>query len=427
MTNRTAFRSFGILGKLSAVAAVLLTLGNLTGCGGFFSAITTTTTTNTGTGYDLIYVGKDNNASFAGYAVSSGGLTSIGSSYTLGAAPLSMAITPSNTYLYVGTTVGIYGYSIAAGGALTELNSNSVVANTPSGLKNGPVSMDISPDGDWLAVLTANTVGASTIYIYAIAPTTGLLTIQQSLTVPINNAAVNTAVAHTIKFSPNEDLIAVTLGTGGTDIFTFSAGTLTPAFSNYGNLTPPSSTDSNNSAIFSAAGTTLFIARGGSANSLDYYPINATTGAVNTTGYQYVTTGTNPSALAFNSPSASGQTYIYVTNAAITSSASTITGYPIATNSTTGVVTLGPSQLYGSPYSALGITPTAITVDNTDTYVLALSQTTGPPDLVEYTVDTTAATVGRLYVTGSVSTGLSTISGTYPGVVMVATHNGSGL
>jgi len=395
-TTKSSQRALAI--RVLALCLALVCIGTLTGCGNFWLPISSSTTTNTGTGFDLVYAGKNSSDSFVGYAVTSSGLTAVtGSPFSLSSPPLSMAINPADTYLYVGTTVGIYGYSIAAGGPLTALNSGSVVANTPAALGNGPVSMDISPDGNWLAVLTANTGGSVSIFTYQITSSTGLLTYIDTASL-VTSA---TAVVHTIKFSPNEDLLAATLGTGGTAIFTFGSTTGAISTSFYG-LTPPISTDSDNSAVFSAAGTTIFISRGGSAAELFYYPINATTGTVNTTSGLAVTTGTNPTALAFNSND------------------STITGYPITVNSTTSVTTLG-SQLYGSPYSTVGITPFALAHDNSGLYMLTLTQS-GPPDLIEYTVDPTAATVGRLYITGSVSTGLTSITTSVPGVTMVTTH-----
>lgn len=408
MHIRTASR----LGKAIALVTVLFCAGMFTGCGGFFQAITTTTTNNTGTGFDLVYAGKNSSNSFVGYAISSSGLTAVsGSPFTIGSPPLSMAINPADSYLYVGTIAGIYGYSIPAGGGLSSLNSGATVANTPAVLANGPVSMDISPDGNWLAVLTSFS-GSTTILDYQITPATGLLTFTDSVSIAQNNAG---SIAHSIKFSPSENLLAVTLGTDGTDIFTFtgSNGTISSTFDH---LTPPVTGNSDNGAVFNAASSTIYITRaqGSLAGVLAYYPVNynSSSNTVTVSTGTQIATGDFPTAISFNNTTT--QPYLYVTN----TNDSTITGY--------GVTTSTPSlqTLTTSPYSTLGTgnAPYALAFDNSDTYILALNQN-GPPDLIQYTVDTTPATAGRLYVTGSITTGLGTLSSTTgAGITMVTTH-----
>jgi len=409
MSIRTIFNRQSALRTLS-LSLVLASIIPLNGCGGFFHAITTTTTTNSGTGYDIVYVGKNGSTSFVGYALSSstGNLTAVTTSaYSIGSAPLSMAITPSNAYLYVGTVAGIYGYSIAAGGGLTSLNSSAAIANTPATLGNGPISMDVSPDGDWLAVLTNNAGGSATVLVYQITTSTGLLTFDDSATVAVSS----TAVMHTIKFSPNEDLLAATLGTSGTEVFGFtpSNGAITSSY--VAGLTPTSSLYSDNAAVFSYAGTTLYLTRGGSAAALLAYPINATTGAITANSGQSILTGTNPTALSLNISTAATP-YLYVTN----TGDSTITGVAIGSSPTS------MSALPNSPYSSQATSPYAIAYDNTGTYMLALNQS-GAPDLVEYTIDTASATAGRLYVTASANTGLGVSSSNVgPGITMVTTH-----
>ena len=106
--------------------------------------------------------------------------------------------------------------------------------------------------------------------------------------------------------------------------------------------------------------------------------------------------------------------FVYVTN----TTDDTISGYSVTTNTTTPVTSftaLGSP----SPYATLGGAPAAIAFDNTGTWMLAMNQT-GPPDLIQYTVDTVVSP-GRLYVTGSVFTGLSIVTAS-PGITMVTTH-----
>jgi len=401
------------LGKALALATTLFCAGMFTGCGGFFQAITTTTTTNTGTGFDLVYAGKNSADSFVGYAITSNGLTAVsGSPFSIGSPPLSMAINPADSFLYVGTIAGIYGYSIPAGGSLSVLNSGATVANTPSVLSNGPVSMDISPDGNWLAVLTSFAGGSVTVLDYQITSATGLLTFTDSVSLAQVNSG---SIAHSIKFSPSENLLAVTLGTDGTDVFTFTGanGTISSTFDH---LTPPVVGNSDNGAVFNAASSTLYITRaqGSLAGVLAYYPVtyNSSNNTVTLSTGTEIATGDFPTALSFNN--ATTQPYLY----AVTADDSSISGYAVTT-STPSLQTLSTQ-----PYSTLGAgnAPYALAFDNSDTYMLVLNQN-GPPDLIQYTVDATPATAGRLYVTGSVTTGLGTLSTTTgAGITMVTTH-----
>ena len=105
-----------------------LFLLGVTGCGGFFVPQTNSGGgTNTG---DYIYVGNGNNTFIAGFGLNSSGALSVlsGSPYNNGVAAQSLAVTPANTFLYAGTTNGIYAYAINSNGSITVQNSGSAVA-----------------------------------------------------------------------------------------------------------------------------------------------------------------------------------------------------------------------------------------------------------------------------------------------------------
>jgi len=415
MSIRTTTR----IGKLLALATVLFCAGMFTGCGNFFQAITTTTTTtNTGTGFDLVYAGKNGSSSFVGYSIAAGGLTQVtGSPFSIGSPPLAMAINPADTYLYVGTAAGIYGYSIAAGGALTTLSSGAVLGSFATGIS--PAAMDISPDGNYLAVLTnTSTVSNSVLYVYLITSTTGLLGTPQSITTN-GLGSYGTGTVQGLKFSPiysSSYVLGASYGTGGETIYSYNPsgnGTIA-AVTGY---TPPSAAISDNGIAFNAAGTSLIVVRGGGASSILSYTITPATGSFSCSESTFiagspVTAGNNPTAISFNNTTT--QPYLYVTN----TTDDTISGYSVTTNTTTPVTSftaLGSP----SPYATLGGAPAAIAFDNTGTWMLAMNQT-GPPDLIQYTVDTVVSP-GRLYVTGSVFTGLSIVTAS-PGITMVTTH-----
>ncbi len=354
-----------ILSMVLAAAALVFT-GTLTGCAGFWQPVTTSSTGNTGTGFDLVYAGKNDTNEFVGYAVLSTGLTAVtGSPFSLPSPPLSMAINPADTYLYVGTATGIYGYSIAAGGSLSILNGGSYVANSPAAI--GPVSaMDISPDGNWLAVLNV-VAGTVNVLTYQITPSTGALTYANN-DIPINLCSTalfpggctttesdnaTNSLAQVIKFAPDENtqtvsVLAASLGTGGEMTQTFNS---TNGVTGFAELEQPNSTTvQDNGAAWASDSDTLYFTRGGSDSELIYYGVNPSTGGFTTTAQSGPTLIDNPTALSFNS----NQSYLYVTNAPSGSTGS-ISGFSISPSSGS------PSSftaLSGVPYSTQASSPT---------------------------------------------------------------------
>jgi 6-phosphogluconolactonase (cycloisomerase 2 family) len=411
MSIRTTLRSRQSAFRILALCVALASTALLSGCGAFFHAVTTTTTTtNSGSGYDIVYAGKNSSAQIVGYAVSSTGLSAVtGSPYTIASNPLAMAITPNNNYLYVGTAAGIYGYSIAAGGALTALNSGAVLSTPPTYFS--PASMDVSPDGNWLMVL--NNTSSENFYFYAITTSTGLISATPSAETYVPSTANGgTPVARMIKFSPvysgSQYIFAASFGSGGEQVFSFVPTANTP-IAMAGGCYPTSAANSDNGVAFNSTGTNLYFVRGGGAAAMIALTVNPTTGVIAscTTPAATAATGANPSALTFNQ----AQSNLYVANAGD----GNITGYSVA----------GPpafSLLPSSPYSTVGTSPQVMEFDNSGLYILAMNQS-GPVDLVQYTVDTTTATAGRLYITSSVNTTLSVASSTVgPGITMVTTH-----
>jgi hypothetical protein len=413
MRIRSTFRRRQSAFRILALCVALASTALLSGCGSFFHAISSTTTTGGGTGYDIVYAGKNNSNSFVGYYMSSttAGLTKVtGSPFSLTSPALAMAISPLNSFLYVGTANGIFGYSIAAGGALTALNSGTALA---SGLT--PVSMDVSPDGDYLAVLPSN---ASYLYIYALNTNTGLFATTGT------QAAFPTAggTPQCVKFSPLEatqttSVLAASFGAGGIETYVFSGGVATPV-QNIPTAGGVSGTINYNKLVWNTAGTVLFVASGGTDYSLISYPINATLGTYNTGTYYAYPVGTNsnsdPTALTFNNT----QSYIYVANTGnLTVPGYSIPGYGVSLSGTTPTYT----QISGSPFATPGYEVAALAFDNLDTYILAFTQT-GSPDLVQYTIDTGSVAPGRLEYAAGVSTGLSASTSTIGGITMVTTH-----
>lgn len=100
---------------------------------------------------------------------SSGALTEVaGSPFLVPANPVSMAITPSGNFLYVVTPniTAVFGYSIASSGVLTQVPGEFAVGNGPSGIA-------IDPQGKFVHVANSSD---NTLSILAINSSTGTLT-----------------------------------------------------------------------------------------------------------------------------------------------------------------------------------------------------------------------------------------------------------
>ncbi len=367
----------------------------LSGCGGgFFTRTTTTTTPTTNTTGDFVYVANASTSTIAAFSVatSTAGVASLstisGSPYATSLIPTSIVVTPSNAFLYVAGLGGIYGYAInATTGALTSVASGGAVAVT----NFASVSMDVSPDGQWLFALNSDN---ATINEYAINTSTGALSIQASPTYSLASGAV--ASARMIKIAPSGGYVFVALGTGGDLVypFTTSTGTLgTPLVLNLG-----STTTSDNALAVNSTSTYLYIARSGSSTGLAVYTIG-TGGALNAVTGSPFAAGNGPYDVQLDS---TGK-YVYVANR----TDGTISGFLIGTGS---VLT----ALSGSPYAS-GSLVRSLVRDNSDTYLLAAASG-GSPDLTMYSFDATLA--------GKLNTVVTATTGTDPtGALMVAaTH-----
>src|SRR5580704_7477142 len=123
---------------------VVAAMSALTGCGSFFvypgNGGGGTTTGN------VVYVANFSSNSMAGFSISTTGtLTAVPSSPSaLGFAPVAAVVTPTNNFLYVAGPGAIYVYVINADGSLSSPSTGAVVAAVTV------VSLDISPDGNWL-------------------------------------------------------------------------------------------------------------------------------------------------------------------------------------------------------------------------------------------------------------------------------------
>jgi len=366
---------------------------SLAGCQSFFPALTTTTPVTT-TGGNFVYVANETTLTVAGYAVatSTAGVASLaaitGSPYALAQIPTAMAITPSDSFLYVAAVGGIYGYAInATSGVLTALNSGGPLILT----SYGSASIDVSPDGQWLFGLSDDNL---TLYEYAINTTTGVLASQTSLSyVPAGGATVS---AKMVKVAPNGGYVFVALGTGGDLVVPLT--TSTGALGSYLQLATGSSTTSDNALAVSSGTTYLYIARSGASTGVAVYSIASGGGLTPVTGSPFAA-GPGPFSVQLDSTGA----YVYVGNR----TDGTISGFSIGTGS---VLT----ALGGSPYAS-GANVTSLTRDNSGLYILAAALG-GSPDLTMYSFDAT--------VPGKLDSAVTAATGTDPvgAIMVVATH-----
>jgi 6-phosphogluconolactonase (cycloisomerase 2 family) len=341
---------------VAALSALSIAAFALTGCGNFFVPPGTTTTTTSGTGTststDLAYFTNSATGTqyLNGYAVSAGALTAAnGSPYNLGFTPQAAVLSTPNSFLYVASNStlaagAIYGWSVAAGGALTVLSSGAALAS------ENTAALEVTTDGKYLFSLNSDGL---TLEQYSINTSTGALTLaaNYSLTGPTDGAAI---VPTALKMAPTDDFLVAVLGTGGAETFTYntSTGALTPA----ANFNPASTSigiygvtvDTNNNIY--TVGTSLSNSPG-----LQEYSANIS-GVPASTPIATATTGNGPHAVVL---SANGS-YVYVANF----TDGTISGF-----STTPSSSVLPA-LSGSPYAAPS-SVLALGRENTGKYILA--------------------------------------------------------
>jgi 6-phosphogluconolactonase (cycloisomerase 2 family) len=373
------------IGKWVLLLSAPVLAGFMAGCGNFWQAPGGSGGgSGTGASSSVFYVLNQETKQIAGYSIVSGTLTPVtGSPYTLGSTPYSIAISPANNFLYVGTTAGIYLYNIGSGGALTLANNSVVISSDYA------TTMQVDGTVGWLLEAGPNFADLFAIPINA---TTGspTSTIEQKIQLPA--ATVNQVV-----ISQDNAHIAVALGSSGTEEIPFTAGSSTP----FGAATPL--------GVKNSAGAAISVAIDPS-NRLLYVGETAATSGTNSgglrvfslstlaevTGSPYATSGLAPYAIA---PEEKGN-YVYVANRTVSgSSTGNIAGFAVTTVGTTYSLTAL------STTSTAGTNPVGLTEDGLENYMLVVDSG-GSPDLEAYTFDATTA--------GKLDSALSSSTGTDP-------------
>jgi 6-phosphogluconolactonase (cycloisomerase 2 family) len=368
----------------------LLLLGLTTGCDFFTTPTNCTDCTTTG---DYLYVSNGNNTYLAGFGVSTAGALSVlpSSPYNNGVAAQALAITPTNSFMYVSTTAGIFCYAINSNGSITVQNSGSVVAADVVA-----TSMQVDSTGNYLLAAGIGTsIAAQAIGIYQINTSTGLLTALTGspLSLYTGNGTTATVVTPTgMLITPNNSYVYVSLQSLGVQVLTLGAGGAlstgtTPTF------LPPlktSTTPADYGLASDPNSKFLFVCELNTGLRVLSIGTNGTLNEISGSPYA---TGTGPTGVLLD-PTGS---YVYVANKG-------------SNNISAFTLTLASGKLVavsGSPFSSGGQLPIGFVNDNTKTYMAVINSgsngTTGNSDLQLFKFDATVD--GKLDPVATATTG----------------------
>jgi len=342
----------------------------LCGCGGFWDAPedNSGSTGTSGVGYLYVANGVSTAPSLAAFSVTSGQVNTLAPSpYALSGAPISLAISPQNTWVFVGNASGVYAYSINSDGSLNAANSGAPVT-----IGIIPRAMQVDPTGQWL--LIADTTPS--ISIFAINTSSGALTLRG------HSLQLDSGKVSHLLITPNGTFVFVSLESGGVDILTLDTGggTLTKL----NQILRPKSTGNADYGLASDPNSSYLLVTETGINAVRVLKID-TDGSLMELSTSPTATGNDPEDVMMT---AAG-TNVYVANELD----NTVSAYAF---SDTGSLI----ELSGSPY-ATGSQPVGIAEDSTHTYVMVIC-TGGSPDLAIF--NTTFDVPGSLSSFASLAT-----------------------
>jgi hypothetical protein len=368
----------------------LLLLG-LSGCGGFFVPQTSSGgTTNTG---DYLYVANGSDTFLAGFGVASTGALSVlsGSPYNNSVAAQSLAVNPANTFLYAGTTAGIFVYGINSNGSITVQNDGSVAAQDMVA-----TAMQVDSTGNYLLAVGISTAQQlQAIGIYTIDTSTGLLTAVAGspLALYTGNTSTPTVVAPTgLLITPNNSYVYASLGTLGVQVLTLGSGGALAAGATPTLLAPLNSSTSPSDQRTASDPNSLFLFVAEINTGLRVFSIGSGGSLSEVSGSPYAV-GTGPTAVDLDVTGS----YVYVANKGSNNiSAFTLTA---ASGKLTAVA--------GSPFSSGGQLPIGIVNDNSNNFVAVINSgsngSSGNSDLQLFKFDATVD--GKLDPVSTATTG----------------------
>jgi 6-phosphogluconolactonase len=375
----------------------------LGGCDFFVPQTNSGGGTNTG---DYLYVANGNNTFLAGFGVNSSGTLSVlnNSPYNNGVAAQSLAVTPANTFLYAGTTNGIYEYLINSDGSITVQNSGNSVAQDVIA-----TSMQVDSTGGYLlAVGISTSLQSQAIGIYQINSTTGLLTAVTGspLALYTGNASTPTIATPTgMLITPNNSYVYVSLGPLGVQVLTLGTGGALSAGSAATILPPISTSTSPSDAGLGSDPLSAFLFVAEINSGLRVLSIGTGGSLKEVSGSPYAV-GTGPTGVILDTTGS----YVYVAN----KGSNNISAFTLTAAS--GKLT----AIAGSPFASGGLLPVAMVNDNTKKYIAVINSgsngSNNNSDVQVFKFDTT--TDGKLDPVSTATTGTDP---TNP-AVLVASH-----
>lgn len=373
--------------RRGALAGVLLlVIAALAGCDNFFTKPIPGGGTGGGGGGGVtpgiarVYVGAATTQTLSGFTLGATALTAVpGNALGLGYGPLAMTVSRNGRFLYVGAPGGVYLYPIASDGSLGAGLSVAIVTTV--------VSLDTSPDGQWLFGLDA------------ISQTLDEWQIQSDGTLRTVTPAQYTVaggqwVPKAVKVTPSGTAIFAAVGTAGDVAFTLNttSGQVIQSQQRAVDTAP----SSDNALAIDSTSTYLFVARSGTGGGLLVFTLGNQASFAPVVGSPFPT-GSGATSVALEG---TGK-YVYVANRAD----SNISGFSIGMG---GVLT----AIAGSPFPA-GSLVSSIGVDSSGKYLLAASFG-GSPDLGLYSFDTSGKLVpAATAAVGSSPAGASLVALTY--------------
>ena len=371
-------------------ALLLVLVPFLDGCGNFWQAPggssgggggTTSTTLSSG----VFYVLNQTTKQIVAYDITSGSLTTVGT-YSLNAAPYSIAVGPGNAFLYVSTVTGIFLYTIDSSGALTIGNSGSAISSDLA------AAMAVDVSGKWL--IDAETGASGGIIVNAISITAnGTLnsTTEESQSFNVANSSVEQ-----MALSGDDANIFIAAGEGGTLVIPFTSTNANPFAKTAATIATVTSGASSLSVSVDPGttprlfyiGETEASSSSGGVRAFDYSSLGSSK-LTEIAGSPYSSGGLAPHAIL---PEAGGS-YVYVASWQGATSDGTLQGFNIATSISGSTTTYSLSSI---STVATGIEPSGLAEDSDSNFVLAVSSG-GSYDLEAYIFDTTTA--GKLDLT----------------------------
>jgi 6-phosphogluconolactonase len=340
----------------------------------------------------VFYVLDQTTTQIVSMNIASGKLT--GTSYTLPAEPLAIAVAPNGKFLYVSTVAGIYLYTIGSNGALTVGNGGSVISQDPAN------TMQVDSTNNWLVDAVS---GTNELFAIAINSSTGVLTNNTEQAFP-GGLPVTTPTQLVI--SPNDSsscnscYVFVAMGNGGTELINFNPANANPFGNSSGTIKLVNASGGDNTVAVDPSNRLLYIGEtvavsGTQTGGLRAFTISSS-GVTPISGSPYSSQGTGPSSIL---PSADGN-FVYVANEAVSGiSTGNIASFSVSTSSLTPITTAtaGPSGQI------------RLAEDSTGGYLLAVDFA-GNPDLQIFTMSS-----------GTLTSVLSTNTGTDPvGAIAIA-------